>query len=150
LQTDLAKNYWRSAAPLSSELMSENAPESMPPLPQPASSERVGSNVCPDDGTKLAQETGFYHYYVRDLLAALSYTRSRRHEPAFTVAFHNIYTTYCISMLAAATGYRAVKHPLQDIRALDYETGWLVISDKDFADHRHTRLVWVPPVLSRQ
>ncbi|WP_162622647.1 tyrosine-type recombinase/integrase [Salinisphaera orenii] len=150
LQTDLAKRYWRSASPLSAELMSEDTPEPLPPLPQHAFSERVGSNVCPDDGAKIGQRVGFYGYFVRDLRAALNYTRTRRHEPAFTAAFHNTYTTYCVSMLAAATGYRAVKNPLQDILALDSRTGWLVISDKDFADHRNARLVWVPPLISRQ
>lgn len=149
-QTNLAKTYWKSAAALSDDLLPPKHLEAMPELPRGAITNRVGSNVYPDDGAKFGQDIGFYRYFVEDLLNALKYARTRSHRPEFTVAFHNAYTAYCVALLAAVTGYRAVKNPLEDIHALDAVTGWLVISDKDYSDHRNARLTWAPPLLAQQ
>lgn len=61
--------------------------------------------------------------------------------------FHNDYTLYTALFVGFATGYRAVTDPYLGIDAIDAETGFAVISDKDGADHYKTRLVWVPEAL---
>lgn len=149
-QSELASVYWRTAARLSDYLVQSREPERLPALPAGTTHTYVGSNVCPDDGRNIGKDSGFYPYHVQDLRNALEYCRSRRHKPDFSVRFHNAYTNYCVAMLGAITGYRAVKNPLSNIRALDEPTGFLVISDKDFDDYRNARLTWVPPLLSAQ
>lgn len=149
-QQELASVYWRTSGPLSDYLVQSSEPEPLPQLPASTETRYVGTNVCPDDGEKIRQKQGFYSYHTQDLRNALAYCRSRMHKPGFTVVFHNAYVSYCIAMLGAVTGYRAVKNPLTDIRALDEPTGLLVISDKDFDDYRNARLTWVPPVLHAQ
>lgn len=149
-QAELASVYWQTSAPLSDHLVQSSVPEPLPSLPPEIGSIYVGTNVCPDDGGTINQEHGFYWHHAQDLRDALAYCRSRMHNPGFTVAFHNAFTSYCVAMLGALTGYRAVKNPLTNIHALDESTGFLVISDKDFDDYRNARLTWVPPVLHAQ
>lgn len=149
-QQELARTVWQSVEPLSAYLLGATQYAAMPPLPAGAKRARVGSNVCPDDGLSTSMNGGFYKLYVNDLRKVLKYVRTRRHKPEFTVTFHNHYTCYCISMLAAATGYRAVKDPLKSLHVLDAATGWFAISDKDFTDLRNARLMWAPDLLIRQ
>ena len=150
-QQKLAQTYWKASSALSNYLtQSSSKPEPFPTFPPSTKTHYVGTNVYPDNGEKINQEQGFYYHHVQDLRNALAYCRSRAHKSGFTVAFHNAFVGYCIAMLGAITGYRAVKDPLIDIRELDEATGFVVISDKDFDDHRNARLTWAPPVLSTQ
>lgn len=68
----------------------------------------------------------------------------------YWVNLHNDYTLYVAEMLGFATGYRAVRDPLDSLTQIDWLTGFACISDKDDLDYYNARLVWLPPVVCKQ
>ncbi len=50
-------------------------------------------------------------------------------------------------MLGFASGYRAVRNPLECINQIDWHTGFACISDKDDLDYYNARLVWLPEII---
>ncbi len=63
---------------------------------------------------------------------------------------HNQYTLYVAEMLGFASGYRAVRNPLECINQIDWHTGFACISDKDDLDYYNARLVWLPEMVRNQ
>src|SRR5690606_12180239 len=63
---------------------------------------------------------------------------------------HNALVVYIAFWILFATGYRAVNDLIFTIDELDWETGFLVISDKDDDFQSHSRIVWLPPYLLAQ
>jgi hypothetical protein len=57
--------------------------------------------------------------------------------------YHNAYTLYTIHFHLWATGARAVRDPLPDLRFVDPSIGLVLLCDKSAADYYGTRLVWV-------
>jgi hypothetical protein len=68
----------------------------------------------------------------------------------YWVCLHNDYTLYVVEMLGFATGYRAVRDPLESLAQIDWETGFACISDKDDLDYYNARLVWIPSLVRDQ
>jgi hypothetical protein len=68
----------------------------------------------------------------------------------YWVNLHNDYTLYVAEMLGFATGYRAVRDPLDSLAQIDWETGFACISDKDDLDYYNARLVWIPSLVRDQ
>jgi len=68
----------------------------------------------------------------------------------YWVNLHNDYTLYVAEMLGFATGYRAVRDPLDSLTQIDWLTGFACISDKDDLDYYNARLVWLPPLVCQQ
>ena len=68
----------------------------------------------------------------------------------YWVNLHNDYTLYVAEMLGFATGYRAVRDPLDSLTQIDWVTGFACISDKDDLDYYNARLVWIPHLVLDQ
>jgi hypothetical protein len=68
----------------------------------------------------------------------------------YWVNLHNDYTLYVVEMLGFATGYRAVRDPLDSLAQIDWLTGFACISDKDDLDYYNARLVWIPSLVRDQ
>jgi integrase len=66
------------------------------------------------------------------------------------VKLHNALTRYVAILVAYATGIRAVTSPMPRPESIDHETGFCILSDKDSADHYHTRVIWLPPICIEQ
>jgi hypothetical protein len=66
------------------------------------------------------------------------------------VKLHNNLTRYAAILVAYATGIRAVTSPMPRPESIDHETGFCILSDKDSADHYHTRVIWLPPICIEQ
>jgi hypothetical protein len=108
---------------------------------------RVGSRICP------TRET------IQSLIANLKLSTSSQWEkirtapwrdPKKLATFHNRLSFYTYTMIAFATGFRAVRNPLTRISQIDKTTGFAVISDKDYDDQYNSRLVWLPAVCLEQ
>lgn len=102
----------------------------------------VGSQICPTERTvKL---------FVADLKAKMQHARKDLGNSNYLINLHNAYTSYCVSLLGFATGYRAVCDPLCSELDIDWQQGFAVICDKDSDDYYNTRVVWLPEVLLQQ
>ena len=66
------------------------------------------------------------------------------------VQIHNTLTAYTALGLAMATGMRAVRTPVPDLRAIHHTTGTMAIQEKDRNDGAHARLVALPGVVIEQ
>lgn len=66
------------------------------------------------------------------------------------IHFHNLYTTYVVSMLTYATAHRAVRDPFWLAADVDLETGLVGISDKGRADSYNSRGVVLPQLCCTQ
>lgn len=107
----------------------------------------VGSRICPTRNT------------VQSLIAKLKsgicsqwaeIRTSPWRDPRKLATFHNRLSFYTYTMVAFATGFRAVRNPLTRIGQIDKTTGFAVISDKDYEDQYNSRLVWLPDVCLEQ
>jgi len=139
-QTAHAKLYWNCTARMS--LIIDRHVGWFPGIPVKRD-QLVGSQVRP--------RSQFLEDYVSDLRnAAIHYRKYRLRRSRHLVDFHNAFTLYCLNMVCAMTGYRAVRDPFHRFDALDPVTGLLIISDKDFDDYHAARLVWVPDLVVKQ
>lgn len=66
------------------------------------------------------------------------------------LALHNSMTRYTVLMLGYCTGYRGVRNPFTTFDQFDLESGFVVISDKDYIDHYNARIVWLPEMCVTQ
>ncbi|MEW6427349.1 MAG: hypothetical protein AB1568_04870 [Thermodesulfobacteriota bacterium] len=110
-----------------------------PPIPQ---SDRIGSAICPKPQTVAL--------LVKDLRDMINYRRSDRLHQEYLVSYHNAFVAYCLVMLGFMTGYRAVRDPLHDESNIDWQSGFIVISDKDDNVYYNSRIAWLPPVCLAQ
>jgi len=139
-QTMLAKLYWNCTARMS--LIINRHVGWFLGIPMKRD-QLVGSQVRP--------QSQFLEDYVSDLRnAVIHYRKYRLRRSRHLVDFHNAFTLYCLNMVCAMTGYRAVKDPFHRFDELDPVTGLLIISDKDFDDYHAARLVWVPDLVVKQ
>lgn len=120
---------------------STNGEETYKPIPINQEG-RIGSAICPRSETVAL--------LVQDMLAMIDYRRKNRLSESFLVEFHNVYVSYCLLMLGFMTGYRSVRDPLHDESNIDWDTGFIVISDKDDDHNYNSRITWVPPVCLQQ
>jgi len=101
----------------------------------------IGSDFCPKAST------------IKDMVLRLkeevSTPLSARYLKSL-VRYHNVYTAYTSKMICFATGIRATSFPYIRLDDIDPETGFTVISDKDYADNYNSRLAWVPNIVQQQ
>lgn len=97
-------------------------------------------------GSKLVMNSVLMQKYVKSIKQTVKDVE-RNGELAEK---HNHFVFYCIKLLAYATGYRAVGDPFDHISQLDRNLGLMVISDKDYDDHFHTRIVPVSKLVIDQ
>ena len=64
--------------------------------------------------------------------------------------WHNDLTAYTAMVTALVTGLRSVRTPIPDLTAIDSETGFLNLHEKDTMDGSHARIVWLPPEVCKQ
>lgn len=97
-------------------------------------------------GTKLVLNAELIQLYVKSMKQLIS----EAGRNGSIVEIHNYYVFYCVKLLAYSTGYRAIGDPFDHISQLNKEFGLMVISDKDFDDHFHTRVVPVADLVIDQ
>lgn len=97
-------------------------------------------------GSKLVLNSDLLKKYVKSIKQTVADAGRNRN----LVHKHNHFVFYCIKLLAFATGYRAIGDPFDHISQLNRELGLMVISDKDFDDHFHTRIVPVSEIVLNQ
>lgn len=97
-------------------------------------------------GSKLILNSVLMRKYVKSIKQTVA--DIARNEDL--VQKHNHFVFYCIRLLGFATGYRAVGDPLDHISQLNKKLGLMVISDKDFDDDFHTRIVPVSNIVLKQ
>lgn len=83
---------------------------------------------------------------LRETLLALPAPRRR----ADVIQRHNALTTYTALGLALTTGFRAVRTPIPDLTAIDQQTGFMCLQEKDRSDGAHGRIVWLPERIRTQ
>lgn len=83
---------------------------------------------------------------LRETLLALPAPRRR----ADVIQRHNAFTTYTALGLALTTGFRAVRTPIPDLTAIDQQTGFMCLQEKDRSDGAHGRIVWLPERIRTQ
>lgn len=98
----------------------------------------------PHAGSQLVPLRHDARALVNGLAEAVQLGSERYREHGDIVRFHNIYTLYCVVYFLWASGWRATRCLVPDIRLLDLESGCLYISDKDQPNGARTRLVWLP------
>ncbi len=111
-------------------------------LEYPRINKCIGSQICPVDLT--------VKYMIKDLLAKVDYYKKKYSNPSYVVDFHNAYTSYCVMLFGFITGYRAVKDPFYSIDELDWDSDFVVISDKDSDDYYNSRIVLVTELCKSQ
>lgn len=112
--------------------------------------------LAPDENTQVY--TGGRYYLkegvvaelVQNLIARFSDTLKFSGFLDYWVELHNDYTLYTAELLGFASGYRAVRNPLECIDQIDWPTGFCNISDKDDLDYYNARLVWLPEMVRQQ
>lgn len=72
------------------------------------------------------------------------------HRRADVIQRHNALTTYTALGLALTTGFRAVRTPIPDLTAIDQQTGFMCLQEKDRSDGAHGRIVWLPERIRTQ
>lgn len=87
-------------------------------------------------GSKFPLQSETVRLFVKYLKSKINI--AKRHD---FVSYHNAYTTYIISMLGFATGYRAVCDPIHAKHQINTDFGFLTISDKDNESGFHSRTV---------
>ncbi len=98
-------------------------------------------------GSKLIVEPQLVKTLVQHFKHQISDAKLR----SFGVApLHNALVTYIAFWILFSTGYRAVTDLIFRLREIDWETGFLVISDKDDDHQSNSRIVWLPPQLLEQ
>jgi hypothetical protein len=129
-------------------------------LEKPAKPAKVNEDQFPE--TEATQKyTGGRHYLIKGMVTKLLDGEQglvqRFNECLKFVGFndywvclHNDYTLYVVEMLGFATGYRAVRDPLESLAQIDWQTGFACISDKDDLDYYNARLVWIPSLVLAQ
>jgi integrase len=107
-----------------------------PPLKQiDRGGERTGGSWTPKDAAvdKLAEEI-----------------RLRFSSAADPVEQHNAMTDFTVMLLCFALGLRGNSTKLPTSSAIEHQTGFCILHDKDVADAEAARLSWVPPVARSQ
>ncbi|WP_341326865.1 hypothetical protein [Methylotuvimicrobium sp. KM2] len=123
------------------------------PMPEPSTNDRQLTTE-----KAAARYTGGRHYLrygivanlVEDLVARFSDCLKFSGYLDYWVELHNDYTLYVTEMLGFATGYRAVRNPLECLYQIDWHSGFCCISDKDDMDYYNARLVWLPEAVRQQ
>lgn len=87
-------------------------------------------------GSKFPIKSDIVGLFINDLRNKINATQGKSID-----AFHNAYTTYIISMLGFATGYRAVCDPVSAKHQINIEFAFLTISDKDQGSGFHNRVI---------
>ncbi|MBQ0759005.1 MAG: site-specific integrase [Zhongshania sp.] len=100
-----------------------------------------------DHGSKLNVKPQLVKKLVQHFKHELA--MAKRRELGVT-AVHNALTTYISFWVLFCTGYRAVNDLIFKIQEIDWESGLLVISDKDDDYQSNSRVVWLPPKLLQQ
>jgi len=104
--------------------------------------ERVGSKICPLDET--------VRLMVDDFKEEVNSLRVSRSSNEWFIDFHNSFTSYCVMLLGFCSGYRAVRDPFYSEAEIDWESNFIVITDKDSDDFYNSRIVWVPDLCMDQ
>lgn len=63
---------------------------------------------------------------------------------------HNAYVDYCLALLIAGTGHRAVQDPFESIDQFDLDTGLLLVSDKVVEETPALHLAALPTMVAAQ
>ncbi|WP_417582600.1 hypothetical protein [Nitrincola sp.] len=103
-----------------------------------------------DHGSKLNVKSELIIQLVKHLKHQL---RAARRLPAGEESYrqiHNCYVAYIAFWILFATGYRAVNDLIFRLREIDFDTGFLVISDKDDEMLSQSRVIWLLPELRDQ
>jgi hypothetical protein len=103
-----------------------------------------------DHGSKINVKPEMIVQLVKHLKHELS---AARRLPAGEESYrlvHNCYVGYIAFWVLFATGYRAVNDLIFRLREIDFDTGFLVISDKDDEMMSQSRVIWLLPELRSQ
>lgn len=123
------------------------------PLPTPSEQEKqetLEETESQYTGGRYYLRHGIVANLVNDLVARFSDTLKFTAYLDYWVELHNDYTLYVAEMLGFASGYRAVRNPLDCLHQIDWQTGFCCISDKDDLDFYNARLVWLPKQVRQQ
>jgi len=101
----------------------------------------IGSDYCPT--------TASINTLIKKLTKNVASTLKNRTQSSI-INYHNSFTIYTLQMLSYALGFRSVKDAFIKHSDINTQTGLVLISDKDNAQHYHSRLVWVPDVIQQQ
>ncbi len=104
----------------------------------------VGCQLRPRQQTVTSLVTRVQDQLTRAVKAA------RKPTAENLLALHNSMTRYTVLMLGYCTGYRGVRNPFSSFDQFDLESGFVVISDKDYIDHYNARIVWLPEMCVTQ
>jgi len=96
-------------------------------------------------GTKFPINPQMVRESIKFMLRNISYAKQLSINE-----YHNIFTSYIITMLGFATGYRAVTNPIETKYQIDFDFHLITISDKDNVNGFHTRVVPIPVILVEQ
>ena len=101
----------------------------------------VGSRLCPTQSA-VQRAIRWLRSKSRKSLPA---PRDKELLDAEFISRHNWYTLYCVWSFGLAVGMRGIRTPYLHLSAIDPESGFATISDKDSGSGQHLRLLWVPP-----
>ena len=105
----------------------------------------IGENWVGNDRTPEATSVATLVEALRKRLE-----RSESSNRAELIDRHNQLSAYTALGFAMATGARAVRIPVPDLRAIHQRTGTLALQEKDRADGAHARMVVLPQVVRDQ
>jgi integrase len=105
-------------------------------------SQRIGSQICPLNETMKC--------LVDDLKAKVNFCRKDHKNTSYIIDFHNAFTSYCVMLFSFSTGYRSVRDPFYSENEIDWDSEFVVISDKDSDDYYNSRIVWIPDLCQQQ
>lgn len=116
---------------------------------QPEKYFELAQSIANNDmhGSKLNIQPALVKMLVQHLKHQLGMAKRRSTNPA---DIHNAFVTYIACWILFSTGYRAVNDLIFDVDEIDWQNGFLVISDKDDDDQSNSRIVQLTPHLFRQ
>jgi integrase len=103
-----------------------------------------------DHGSKLNVKPKLLKLLVQHLKATLRTSKRQVEGPERWRKTHNALVSYLSFWILFSTGFRAVNDLVFRLREIDWQTGHLIISDKDSDAVSSARIVWLPPRLQAQ
>jgi hypothetical protein len=116
------------------------------PNAAPGNGFAVGSRLCP---TRPAVQKAIRWLRSKGRKSLPTASDKGAFETEF-ISRHNWYTLYCVWSFGLAVGMRGIRTPYLHLSAIDPESGFATISDKDSGSGYHLRLIWVPPKVRQQ
>jgi hypothetical protein len=97
-------------------------------------------------GSKLILSSEIIQDFIADLLTRIN--DAKRDNVIFKI--HNAFTTYILALFGFATGYRAIRDPINFKYQINKTMGFICLCDKDNDANSHTRLIPVAKVVLDQ